>query len=103
MDDRLTNKYYSGGMSEVSVRMLNQETARVLARVKQGEEIEVTERGVVVARLLPAQPSAAGRLLATGKLRPRRTAGPVPRPKGPVRRDREAGEVLRELRGEERH
>lgn len=90
-------------MSEVPVRMLNQETAKVLARVKQGEEIDITERGVVVAHLRPARPSVAARLLSTGKLRPRRTAGPVPRPKGPVRRDREAGEVLRELRDEERY
>ncbi len=47
--------YYSEAMAEVPIRMLNQETARVLARVKQGEEIEITERGVVVARLVPAR------------------------------------------------
>lgn len=90
-------------MSEVPVRVLNQETAKVLARVKQGEEIEITERGVVVARLVPAQPSAATHLIATGRLRPPRTSGPLPRPKGPVRSDRESGEVLRELRDEDRY
>lgn len=37
--------YYSVVMAEIPVRVLNQETAKVLARVKQGEEIEITERG----------------------------------------------------------
>jgi prevent-host-death family protein len=90
-------------MSEVPVRVLNQETAKVLARVKQGEEIEITERGVVVARIVPAQPSPIAHLISTGKLRPPRTTGPVPHPKGEVRTDRESGEVLRELRDEERY
>jgi len=40
-------------MSEVPVRELNQNTSGVLARVKRGEQIEITERGVVVARLVP--------------------------------------------------
>jgi prevent-host-death family protein len=35
------------------VRQLNQETSRVLARVKCGETIEVTDRGEPVARLTP--------------------------------------------------
>ncbi|HEU4360139.1 MAG TPA: type II toxin-antitoxin system prevent-host-death family antitoxin, partial [Mycobacterium sp.] len=42
-------------MSEVPVRELNQNTAGVLARVKRGEHIEITERGTVIARLVPAQ------------------------------------------------
>jgi prevent-host-death family protein len=90
-------------MGEVPVRMLNQETAKVLARVKQGEEIEITERGVVVARLVPAQPSPQARLLATGKLRLPRATGPIPHPRGEVRTDQQAGEVLEELRDEERY
>lgn len=87
----------------MSMRVLNQETAKVLARVKRGEEIDVTERGVVIARLLPAQPSPAARLLATGHLRLPRVDGAMPRPKGPVRSDHESGELLRELRDEERY
>jgi len=32
--------------------MLNQETSKVLARVKRGEEITLTERGEVIARIV---------------------------------------------------
>lgn len=44
------------GVSEVPVRELNQNTAGVLARVKRGKEIDITERGAIIARLVPAQP-----------------------------------------------
>lgn len=90
-------------MDEVGVRELNQHTARVLARVKSGEQVDITERGVVVARLVPAQPGPAADLVATGRLRPASAAGRIPRPTGPVRTDREAGELLREMRDEERY
>src|SRR5215211_7127489 len=40
--------------SMVGVRELRQNLSRYLARVKQGEDLEVTERGQVVARLIPA-------------------------------------------------
>jgi hypothetical protein len=36
---------YIGAVGEVSIRALNQETSKVLARVKGGEEITLTERG----------------------------------------------------------
>jgi prevent-host-death family protein len=85
-------------MAEVPVRMLNQETAKVLARVKQGEEIEITERGAVIARLLPAKPSPIARLVETGNLRLPRLTGRMPHPRGEVRTGRQAGEVLEELR-----
>ena len=42
-------------MSEVPVRELNQNTAGVLARVKDGEPIDITERGTVIARIVPAR------------------------------------------------
>lgn len=89
-------------MSEVPVRMLNQETSSVLARVKRGEEIDITERGVVIARIVPAHPSPLGELIASGKFRPPTLEGPVPRPLGPVRTDADAGELIRTLRDEER-
>lgn len=90
-------------MSEVPVRELNQNTAGVLARVKRGEEIDVTERGTVIARLVPTQRDALSGLVAAGKLRPPTVRGPVPRPSGPVRTDHEAGALLRELRDDERY
>ncbi|MGH3975547.1 MAG: type II toxin-antitoxin system Phd/YefM family antitoxin [Pseudonocardiaceae bacterium] len=90
-------------MSEVPVRELNQNTAGVLARVKHGEEIDITERGVVIARLMPAQPRPLADLIASGKLRPPTVQGPVPRATGPIRIDHEAGELVRELRDEERY
>ncbi|MEV6282859.1 type II toxin-antitoxin system prevent-host-death family antitoxin [Kribbella sp. NPDC051770] len=90
-------------MAEVSIRELNQATAKVLARVKLGEEVDVTERGVVVARLVPAEPSPIGRLLATGNLRPPRASGPLAHPKGSVRAEGESGQLLEQLRDEERY
>jgi len=93
--------YYNQVMAEVPIRTLNQDTARVLARVKKGEEIEITERGVVIARLVPVEPSPLGRLLSTGNLRPSRVEGAIPRPRGEVRSDHEAGALLEQMRGEE--
>jgi prevent-host-death family protein len=43
--------------SIVGVRELRQNLSKYLARVKQGEDLDVTERGRVVARLVPAGPS----------------------------------------------
>ena len=85
------------------MRELNQNTAGVLARVKRGEQIDITERGAVVARLVPAHKDPLSDLLSTGKLHPASVAGPAPRPIGPVRTDQEAGELLRQLRDAERY
>lgn len=90
-------------MTEVPVRELNQDTAGVLARVKRGEAIEVTERGTVIARLIPAESHPLAELIGTGRLRPAITSGPAPRPSGPVRTEDEAGELLRRLRDDERY
>lgn len=90
-------------MTQVPVRELNQDTAGVLARVKNGEEVEITERGSVIARLVPAQPSPVSALIAAGKLRPPTVTGAIPRPKGPIRTDHEAGDLLRQLRDDERY
>lgn len=90
-------------MSEVPVRELNQNTAGVLARVKRGEHIEITERGAVIARLVPAQQNPLAELIGTGRLHPATLSGPAPRLTGPVHTDQEAGQVLRELRDDERY
>jgi prevent-host-death family protein len=90
-------------MSEVAVRTLNQDTAGVLARVKLGEEIDISERGVVVARIVPAAPHPLADRIASGALRLPTTEGPITRPHGPIRTDNEAGALLQELRDEERY
>ena len=47
--------------SSVSVRELQQNLKRVMARVERGQEIEVTRRRRPVARLTPVGPSATPR------------------------------------------
>lgn len=81
------------------MRELRQNASRSLDRVKSGETVEITERGRLVARLVPPEPaSARGRLIAEGKL------APAPRPfRIPARVARRAGEpdsaqVLDDLR-----
>jgi prevent-host-death family protein len=90
-------------MSDVPVRELNQNTAGVLARVKRGEQIDITERGAVVARLIPAQDHPLADMINSGKLHPATLDGPAPRPSGPVNTEDEAGELLRALRDDERY
>ncbi|GFG72214.1 type II toxin-antitoxin system Phd/YefM family antitoxin [Mycolicibacter senuensis] len=90
-------------MAEVPIRELNHNTAGVLARVKSGEELEITERGTVIARLVPAHDDPLTEMIRSGRLRPATVRGPAPRPSGPVRTDHEAGQVLRESRDDERY
>lgn len=47
--------------STVSIRELQQNLERVMARVERGQEIEVTRRRRPVARLTPVGPSAMPR------------------------------------------
>ena len=46
-------------MADVGVRELRQNLSKYLARVKNGENLDVTERGHVVARLIPAGPATS--------------------------------------------
>lgn len=85
------------------MRTLNQETSRVLARVKGGEEITLTERGEVIARIVPASEGPLQALIGAGRIRPATLTGPAPRPTLPMRGDVEAGELLERLRGEDRY
>jgi len=67
----------------IGIRELREDLSRALRRVRGGEVLEVTDRGESVARLVPIGPVAAGSLtalVAEGKLRPPRSAGPLPRP-----------------------
>ncbi len=81
----------------IGVRELRQHASRYLDKVKAGETVEVTERGELVALLVPPLPAltARDRAIAAGRLLP--AGGPLVLPQR--RRARSAsGEVLRELR-----
>jgi prevent-host-death family protein len=86
--------------TRIGVRELRQNASRYLTRVKAGETIEVTERGVLVAVLAPPSPPATARdrLVAAGRLIPASKPWRPPRPlavDGPSNAD-----VLAELREE---
>lgn len=59
-------------MERIGVRELRQNASRYLDRVKAGQTVEVTERGALVALLVPPQRShtARDRLVAAGRLLP---------------------------------
>ena len=54
------------------MRELNQQTSRVLARVRAGESLEITDHGEAVAQLIPVQPgtSVLDRLVREGRATP---------------------------------
>lgn len=59
-------------MERIGVRELRQHASRYLSRVKAGETVEVTERGQLVALLVPPGPGvgARERLVAAGLITP---------------------------------
>lgn len=86
-------------MVRIGVRELRQHASRYLARVKAGETVEVTERGRLVALLVPPGPAEGPRdqLIAEGRLVPASAPwNPPPR----RRATRPSGEILDELRGD---
>jgi prevent-host-death family protein len=90
-------------MNEVSMRTLNQETSKVLARVKRGEEIALTERGEVIAHIVPAVAGPLSALISAGRVNPATVRGPAPRPTIPIRDGLDGGTLLARMRGEERY
>jgi prevent-host-death family protein len=77
---------------------MRQNASRYIARVKAGETIEVTERGVLVALLTPRRPAegARERLIAEGRLLP--ADGPRHFPARPIVDGLSAQAVLDEMR-----
>lgn len=65
----------------VGIRELREDLSRIVRRVRRGEVLEVTDRGQLVARLVPV--GSIGQLtdlVAEGKVRPARSRGPLPDP-----------------------
>jgi prevent-host-death family protein len=84
-------------VERIGVRELRQHASRYLDRVKSGETVEVTERGRLVALLVPPEPAreARERLIADGRLIPASGALRLPQR---VVVARTSEEILRELR-----
>lgn len=89
-------------MERIGVRELRQNASHYLARVKAGETVEVTQRGTLIALLVPPAPATGAReqLVTAGRLipapRPRRRHPRVPAPSGAP----STAEALDELREE---
>jgi prevent-host-death family protein len=90
---------YYPSVERIGVRELRQNASKYLAKVKAGETVEVTERGTLVALLVPPNPSltARDRLIAEGKLLPSASGGPLRLPT-PVRATLDSGAVLDDMR-----
>ena len=89
-------------MERVPIRELNQQTATVLARVERGETVEITKQGRVIARIVPATSGELDDLVAAGRAIPATITGPIPMPNQKAPPGADAGELLRQLRDEER-
>jgi prevent-host-death family protein len=86
-------------MERIGVRELRQHASRYLDRVKAGETVEVTERGRLIAKLVPPDPAQDGRerLIESGRLIPSTGTLRLPRR---VKADRPTQAVLDELRAD---
>jgi prevent-host-death family protein len=89
----------------VGLRDLRHHTSEVLARVRRGETIDVTEHGRLIARIVPVgerQPTPIlARLVASGRATLARRPGYRPRMRPADGADR-LSEALTEMRDEER-
>jgi len=88
-------------MDQIPIRALNQNTASVLARVENGETVEITNRGRPIARIVPAASGELDDLVAAGWVTPPTLSGPIPAPPGAVEGN-VASEALIAMRAEER-
>lgn len=75
----------------------------MLARVKRGEEVTLTDRGQVIARIVPASAGPLDALISAGRVEPATVRGLAPRPTVPMRGGLDAGTLLQRMRAEERY
>lgn len=90
-------------MTAIPVRELNQDTAGVLARVERGETLEITRHQRVIARLVPVLHAEIDDLVAAGRMIAPTEATPWEAPYGAATKGLEAGELIKQLRDEERY
>jgi prevent-host-death family protein len=94
----------TSGAHTVGLRELRHNTSEVLARVRHGETIDVTEYGRLIARIVPVgerEPTPVlDRLIEAGRVRLAVRPGHRPRMRAGDGTDR-LGDALAELRDEE--
>lgn len=95
---------YHGPVKQVGIRELNQHASRVIDRVRNGEVIEVTDRGRPVARVVPITDTRGllGRLVEEGRAVPPEARGAIPLPPAAGDAARSASEEVGRGRLEER-
>ena len=75
----------------------------MLARVERGETLEITRHQRVIARLVPVLHAEIDDLVAAGRMVPPTERAPWRVPQGATAEGAEAGELIRQLRDEERY
>lgn len=85
-------------MAHVTKTELNQQTARVLARVAAGEHLTVTDRGRPIAELTPPAETVWTRMIAAGRVTLPTKTGPLGHPR--VSDTMSAAAILDELRAD---
>jgi prevent-host-death family protein len=62
-------------MERIGLRELRQNASQYIARVARGESIEVTQRGRLVARIIPARPDTWEDMIERGDIIPAQSPG----------------------------
>jgi prevent-host-death family protein len=89
---------YPEEVKRVTRTELNQQTARVLARVAAGERLIITDRGRPVAELVPPSSTKWDELIESGAVTPASRRGPLTF--APRRIDGSSAEILDEIRAD---
>jgi prevent-host-death family protein len=89
-------------MERIGLRELRQHASRYIARVARGETIEVTQRGRLVARIVPARPDSWDEMIARGEIIPAENPGGL-RDIVPIDCGVNLSEVLMQMREDERY
>jgi prevent-host-death family protein len=88
-------------MERIGLRELRQNASRYIARVARGETVEVTQRGRLVARIVPAGEDSWEDLILRGEVIPAASSGNLLDVE-PIDCGFDASAELRRLRADER-
>jgi prevent-host-death family protein len=88
-------------MERIGLRELRQNASRYIARVARGETVEVTQRGRLIARIVPAGEDSWEELILRGDVIPAESPGDL-LDVTPLDVDVDASAALQRLRADER-